>query len=81
MAVYLDGEKSCSYFNSLIIIFNFYKPFQRIININIRFYVKYLYISYGILVGILCFGTHYIGGGKAGDNKGFFKEFIIIKGR
>ena len=41
--------------------------------------VKHLYIFHGILVDILCFGTHYAGGGEAEDGEGSFKELIIIK--
>ena len=47
---------------------------------DVKSYVKYLCIFYGILVGILCFGTHYAGGGEAGDSKGFFREFVVIRG-
>ena len=47
---------------------------------DIRSYIKYLYIFYGILVGILYFGTHYVGNREAGDGKNSFKEFVVIKG-
>ena len=47
---------------------------------DIKFYIKYLYISHGILVGILYFGTHHIGNGEAKDGENFFKEFIVIRG-
>ena len=76
----MDCERSCSYFNNFIIISGFYKPFQQIIDMDIRSYIKYLCIFYGILIGILYFKTHYIGGGEVGDGKGSFKEFIVIRG-
>ena len=47
---------------------------------DIRSYIKYLYISYGILVGILCFETYYIGGGEAGDGEGFFEKLVVTRG-
>ena len=47
---------------------------------DIRSCVKYPYIFYGILVDILYFGTHHIGGGEAGDGESSFRELIITKG-
>ena len=79
MVIYLDYKRSYSYFNNLIIIFGFYKPFQRIININIKFYIKYLYIFYNILIGIFHFKTYYIGGREAKDSESSFKELVIIR--
>ena len=46
---------------------------------DVKSYIKYPYIFYNILVGILCFKTYYIGNKKAKNNKNSFKEFIIIK--
>ena len=56
------------------------KPFQRIIDINIKSYVKYPCIFYGILVGIFCFGTHHADSKEAGDGKGSIREPVIFKG-
>ena len=77
----MDYKKNYFSFNNLIIISGFYKSFQQIAVINIKFYIKYLYIFYGILVNILYFTTHYIGGKKAENSENSFKEFIIIKKR
>ena len=76
----MDCEKSYSYFNNLIAISGFYKPFQQITDIDIKSYVKYLYIFYSILVGILYFGTHHTSNREAGDSENSFGELIIIKG-
>ena len=46
---------------------------------DIKSYIKYLYIFYNILINILCFRTHYIGGREAGNGKSFFKELVVIK--
>ena len=81
MAVYLDYEKNYFYFNSFITVFNFYKLFQQIIDMDVKSYIKYLCIFYGILVGIFYFRTHYIGGGEVKDGENSFKKLIIIKGR
>ena len=48
---------------------------------DVKSYIKYLYIFYGILVGIFYFKTHYIGGGEIKDSKNSFKKYIIIRGR
>ena len=46
---------------------------------DIKSYIKYLYIFYNILIDILYFGTHYTGNKKAKNNKSSFKEFVITK--
>ena len=46
---------------------------------DIRSYIKYLYIFYNILIGILYFKTHHIGNKEIKDGKNSFKKFIIIK--
>ena len=46
------------------------------LNLILNIYIFF----YNILVGIFYFKTHYVSGGEVGDNKSFFKEFIIIRG-
>ena len=78
LIIYLDGKKSCSFFLQFIIIStSFYKPFQRIVDMDIKSYIKYLYIFYGILVIFLNFKIHYIGGGEIKDSD---KKPIIFRG-
>ena len=48
---------------------------------DVKSYIKYLYIFYCILVDILYFKTHHINNKEAGNGKNSFKKFIIIKGK
>ena len=79
MAVYLDCERNYSYFNNFIIIFGFCKLFQQIADMDIKSYIKYLYIFYGILVYIFYFKTHLVGNTEARNGESSFKKLIIIR--